>query len=149
MPQNLSGIRITDLYPMNDTGAKLKVDDILIEVDGLPVASDGSIPFRENERIMLSYALTSRFLGEEVPVKVLRRVSDGEPPQELSFDIRLDEVEHLVPAHLYDKTPQYVKLHAGPPPSCRCTLVHRLPGRGRRGCCGLAAFCLLRVPYTC
>jgi len=128
VPQDVSGICITDVYPLNDTGAKLKVNDILIEVDGLPVANDGTIPFRENERIMLSFALTSRFLGEEVSVKVLRRTDvgdgssgsnsssssngNGSPPEVLSFDIRLDEVEHLVPAHLYDKTPQYF-VHAG------------------------------------
>lgn len=112
VPQDVSGICITDVYPLNDTGAKLKVNDILIEVDGLPVANDGTIPFRENERIMLSFALTSRFLGEEVSVKVLRRTDvgdgssgsnsssssngNGSPPEVLSFDIRLDEVEHLV-----------------------------------------------------
>jgi hypothetical protein len=42
------------MYPLNHAGELLKKNDILIEVDGLPVANDGTVPFRSNERIMLS-----------------------------------------------------------------------------------------------
>lgn len=115
VPPDVSGIRISDINPTNDTGRKLRINDILIEVAGLPVANDGTIPYRDRERIMLSFALTSQFFGDQVPVKVMRQVEgakQGEAPELLSFDISLEKVEHLVPAHLYDKTPQYF-VHAG------------------------------------
>jgi hypothetical protein len=69
----------------------------LIEVDGLPVANDGTVPFRSNERIMLSYMLTNKFLGETIGVKVLRPTFDpAQPPVQLEFEIRLDKARYFL-----------------------------------------------------
>ena len=36
----------------------------------LMAANDGTVPFRDNERILLSYVLTTRFFGDNIDIKV-------------------------------------------------------------------------------
>lgn len=41
--------------------------DTLLAVDGVSIADDGTIPFREMERLAFSHLVSQRFLGDTVP----------------------------------------------------------------------------------
>jgi len=112
MPKDLSGIVITAVNPLNHAGSMLKVNDILLEVDGLTVANDATVPFRNHERVLLTHVLVSRFVDDIVKVKVLRRATPDAEPEMLDLEIKLDETEPFVPFHQYDTVTSYF-VHAG------------------------------------
>ena len=45
---------------------KLRKGDVVMKVDGISVANDGSIPFRHGERVSLRYYMSQLFPGDEV-----------------------------------------------------------------------------------
>ncbi len=40
--------------------------------DGIEIASDGTVPFRTGERIAFSYLISTKFVGDECSMRVLR-----------------------------------------------------------------------------
>lgn len=76
MKDDESGILLTALAPLSPAANVLKVQDVILAVDGIKVANDGSIPFREGslykERVSLSYYFTLKFPGDLVKLDVLR-----------------------------------------------------------------------------
>lgn len=50
----------------------IKADDVLLEIDGLPVGNDGLVPFISGDRIDLNYFFTKYQLGEVIPIRLLR-----------------------------------------------------------------------------
>lgn len=77
MTDDESGILLTSLAPMAPAAAVLQKQDVILSVDGIKVANDGSIPFREGslykERVSLSYYFTLKFPGDLVKLEVLRQ----------------------------------------------------------------------------
>lgn len=82
--QNPAYRRFLGLPPAGEVGAKvdsiaevpttlelLKPDDVLVEVGGLPVASDGTVLYRGN-RVAVGLGTQMAQHGEKVPLKVLR-----------------------------------------------------------------------------
>jgi hypothetical protein len=67
------------------------------------LANDGTIHYRNRERILLSYLLCNKFRGDTVTFKVLRRDPITREVQMLQFDSTLDYKDPLVPVHQYDK----------------------------------------------
>lgn len=57
--------------------------------------------FRGDERIYWNYLLHSKFPGEAVKALILRS------GKKVQIEIKLDTYRHLVPRHLYEKTPRY------------------------------------------
>ena len=50
----------------------LQPQDVLCRVDGVEVAGDGTVPFRDDERISWSYIVSRKHIGDSVPLMVLR-----------------------------------------------------------------------------
>lgn len=50
----------------------IMTDDVLLEIDGLPVGNDGSVPFISGDRIDLNYFFTKYQLGDAIPIRLLR-----------------------------------------------------------------------------
>lgn len=46
---------------------------MLLTVDGTPIAYDGSIPFRDGERVGLHYYFSQLFKGDVVRMEVFRK----------------------------------------------------------------------------
>lgn len=44
----------------------LRKGDVVMKVDGISVANDGSIPFRSGERVSMRYYMSQLFPGDEV-----------------------------------------------------------------------------------
>eukprot|EP01041_Mallomonas_annulata_P009432 gene9432-19589_t len=70
-----SGVMVLDTVPLAPAAAVLKKTDIILAVDNIKVANDGSIPFREGafkERVQLNYHFTTLFPGDNVTLSILR-----------------------------------------------------------------------------
>ncbi|KAK4366955.1 hypothetical protein RND71_014835 [Anisodus tanguticus] len=47
----LTGVFVSRINPLSDASRVLKKDDIILSFDGVPIANDGTVPFRNRERI--------------------------------------------------------------------------------------------------
>ncbi|SRR5665213_253207 len=96
-----TGILVTEVIYQSSAWDKLRVNDVLLSIDGYPVANDGTIAFRKGERIGFQYPLGLRFIGDAMTLKILR---DKKP---ITVTVTLKEDVRLVPLVQYDKQPTY------------------------------------------
>ncbi|KAG2719009.1 hypothetical protein I3843_03G238000 [Carya illinoinensis] len=101
MRPEMTGVLVSKINPLSDAYKILKKDDIILAFDGVPIANDGTVPFRNRERITFDYLVSMKKPDETAAVKVLR---DGE---ESEFSITLRPLQPLVPVHQFDKLPSY------------------------------------------
>jgi S1-C subfamily serine protease len=99
-----TGVLVTATPPGFASSELLKPGDVLLSVGGRPVASDGTIEFRPQERTSFAFSVESLQIGQTIPVEVLR---DG---RLLSLVVPLNgSLTHgaLVPPPQYDQRPSY------------------------------------------
>lgn len=63
---------------MSPSCGLLKVNDLLLEVDGELVANDGTVSFRGWERVAFDHLISLKKPGQSVKLKVRRRVESDE-----------------------------------------------------------------------
>ncbi|CAE6935029.1 DEGP10 [Symbiodinium sp. CCMP2592] len=92
-----------EVAPLGSSSGKLQEDDVLLEIDGVEISQDGTVPLRDNERIHFLHMVTKRSAGyESVHLKVWRQKS------ELEVDIPLRPDRWLVPRmDGYDAAAEY------------------------------------------
>jgi S1-C subfamily serine protease len=98
---NQSGVLATLVVPGSSCDGVIKVGDVLLSVDGVKVANDGSVPFRGQERLEFSYLVTSRQVGEPLKLEVLRA------GKVTPLNVTSKPVKDLVPRPQYDTLPTY------------------------------------------
>jgi len=113
-----------------DVTNALLMDDVLLNVDGINVANDGTIPFRRGERVALSSYVSSLFPGDTLRAKVWRRLrrrgtgdndgdDDGDEAAggsgsreavrgEVTLELRLGVAQKVVPHHWDNQAPPYL-----------------------------------------
>ncbi|XVE90706.1 hypothetical protein DITRI_Ditri20bG0098600 [Diplodiscus trichospermus] len=101
MQPQMTGVLVSKINPLSDAHRALKKDDIILEFDGVSIANDGTVPFRNRERITFDHLVSMKKPNETALVKVLR---NGE---EHAFTITLRPLQPLVPVHQFDKLPSY------------------------------------------
>ncbi|XVF56350.1 hypothetical protein PTKIN_Ptkin06aG0112700 [Pterospermum kingtungense] len=101
MQPQMTGVLVSKINPLSDAHRVLKKDDIILEFDGVPIANDGTIPFRSRERITFDHLVSMKKPNETAVVIVLR---NGE---EHAFTVTLQPLQPLVPVHQFDKLPSY------------------------------------------
>ncbi|KAF3329394.1 protease Do-like 10 [Carex littledalei] len=101
MRPDMTGVLISKINPLSDAAKVLKKDDIILAFDGVPIANDGTVPFRNRERITFDHLVSMKKAGEKAILKVLR---DG---TEHEISISLRPLQPLVPVHQFDKLPSY------------------------------------------
>ncbi len=79
----------------------LRVDDIILAIDGVTVGSDGTVPFRHGERVHFNHLVTKRFIGDEIRVEISR----GGERRTVTFP--LSPYLHLVPPHTAEQKPSF------------------------------------------
>ncbi|CBZ56391.1 hypothetical protein NCLIV_068150 [Neospora caninum Liverpool] len=80
----------------------LQKGDILLEISGKKIASDGTVAFRNGERILFTWLLSQMYVGERCAVKILR--SNKERKETFS----VGKLSLLVPANSDLRRPQYL-----------------------------------------
>jgi len=104
LSEEAGGVLVTKVFPGSPARGKIRPDDVILEVDGCPVASDGTVEFRKNERTCLEYAAQRRQIGEEITARIQR---EGKIR---GVKLRLDRPSGsfaLVPRVQYETAPTY------------------------------------------
>ncbi len=104
IPQEQTGVMITKLAFDSPAGQVFESGDILMAIDGRPVAGDGTVELRSGSRTRLDYMVNRHQIGETIPVNIIR---DG---VSLSVEMTLNTTLHdltVVPNKIYDTPPEY------------------------------------------
>lgn len=104
MSEDQDGVRVNKVYPASPAKGLIKSGDIILSVDGVNVAIDGTVEFRKNERTSFMYVIQSKRINDTIGFEILR---DGKV---IKKDIKLTiPVNHcrLVPYSQYDVEPIY------------------------------------------
>lgn len=104
--RNEIGARIDSIADVPSTKELIRPDDVLLEAAGFPVASDGTILYRDN-RVAVALAFHRAQHGEKVPLKLLR------DRQELKVELPVFVyAADRSAGNQYDKPPRYF-VHGG------------------------------------
>ncbi len=106
LPNDGVGVMVAQADAAGSAGGILKTKDVLLSIDGHPVASDGFIEI-EGERVDLNEIIERKFAGDTVALEVWR---DGRR-EELSVTLKRF-IPYLIQAVQYDRQPNFV-LYAG------------------------------------
>lgn len=104
MADALSGVLVTRVASLGcGAAAGVCQGDVVLELGGITVANDGSVPLRGSERVHSDHLVTCRRRGEPLELKVLR---DGQP---VLLNTKLTPLPRLVPiCDGFDAAPHYV-----------------------------------------
>jgi S1-C subfamily serine protease len=96
------GVMVASVVEAGCSFGKLKVGDVLLEIDGMPIASDGFVGF-DGTRVEMNEVVERKFKGDRVKFKIWR---DRKPE---AIEITLDTVEpYLMQAYGYDRRAPYM-----------------------------------------
>jgi len=105
------GVRIKSIDLLSDAYKKLKVDDVLIEIDGLPVSNRGTVDLPGIGNVIdLVHVTHQKFIGDNVNLKVLRRNESTKKIETVALSVELDCIpwdSTKVPVTEHDKMPTY------------------------------------------
>ena len=101
MSGDMTGVLINYSPPEFNKKDLIKPNDVLLAIDSIDIANDGSIPFRES-RISFSYLINQKQLGEYATCKILR---DGNI---MNIDVPILDIELPIPQwNEYEVMPRY------------------------------------------
>jgi len=72
MPRSRRGVRVTHVHYQGSCWGVLQPGDVLLEIDGEAVASDGTVTFGTSSRIEYPYLATKHYVGDDIPVRIYR-----------------------------------------------------------------------------
>lgn len=101
MNKNQTGIVINQVAYDSSSWNLLKEGDVILSIDGIDIANDGTIPFGEQDRLGISYHLIQKYIGDKTKIKILRDKKIKE------ISLILKETVNLVPKYEYDVMPTY------------------------------------------
>jgi len=104
MKDDYSGVLVNKIYPESPAEGVLRSGDVILSADGIDVANNGTINFRNNERTSFAYAIQKKFIHDVVSFEILR---DGKV---MDMEVTLTvPVNHclLVPHEKYDQEPTF------------------------------------------
>jgi len=104
MSDKLHGQLVTKISPLSDSYKKIEPRDVLLSIDGNDIADDGTVLFRNFERINWRFVSTLKYPKEIIPMQVLR---NGEI---IDLEVAMHTCgaeSRLVRPHMYDRIPSY------------------------------------------
>jgi S1-C subfamily serine protease len=104
MNERQTGVLITYIAPGTSACGILHIGDVLLAIEKKPIANDGTIVFRDTERIHFANVVQEKFMGEKVSCRILR---DGKVVEVTIPLGKSSESIRLVPYTEYDKAPTY------------------------------------------
>ncbi len=102
LEQNDVGVMVSDVNSAGSAGGKVEVTDVLLAIDGHPIASNGMVNIH-GEEVNMNEIVERKFAGDHITLKVWR---DGKA---IDVDIALKRfLPYLMQAAQYDKKPEYL-----------------------------------------
>lgn len=106
-----TGVRIKKVDNLSDAFSKLKADDILLKIDGLPISNEGTVDIPGIGNCIDYFHVTqSKFIGDKVTLRVLRRNPATKTGDEFDVDVILDTIlgdTEKVAVEEHDKMPTF------------------------------------------
>jgi S1-C subfamily serine protease len=104
MSDGQTGVLVNKVYPDSPAWDVLRSGDVILSIDNVSVANDGTIEFRKGERTFFTYLLQRKQINDTVKLDILRKgVKDG-----ISFKLtKVIDYERVVPHRQFDTTPTY------------------------------------------
>lgn len=102
LPDDDRGVLVTSVASAGVSAGVLKVGDVVLAIDGLPVSSDGFVEL-EGEQVLMSEVAERKYLGDTVRFSVLR---DNQP---VELTVKFDRAFPFnMQANSYETEPTYV-----------------------------------------
>ena len=102
LEENGMGLLVARVDSTGSAAGLLRPNDVLLEIDGKPIASDGFIEFN-GERVNMNEIVERKFTGDAIRLKVWRDRAT------IDVDITLKRLmSYLMQANGYEKRPRYV-----------------------------------------
>ncbi len=99
-----AGVMITRTAYGSPAAEVLEPGDVVMMIDGRPIAGDGTVEFRSGSRTRLDYMVNRRQIGEPIPLEIVR---DGIlETVEITLSTTLHDLT-LVSYKIYDTPPEY------------------------------------------
>ena len=95
------GVLVTRVAHGGSSWEVLRPGDVLLSVDGVEIAADGTVPLRDGELVGFEYVISGRQVGEAAALTVWR---DGRVTE---HTVTLREPSYLVAEDRYDVPPSY------------------------------------------
>ena len=95
------GVRVSRVVYGSSAHGAIEVDDVITAIDGVAIASDGSVPLREHDRVQFEHLISSRQVGDKVRIDVLRK------GRARRLTVELAQYATLVPLPRPDQRPTY------------------------------------------
>jgi len=106
-PDDRHGVLISAVDTHGCAAGKMKVDDILLSIDGEPISEKGDVRFRDQERLPWTYLVTRKPRGGTLTAEILRRSPSG--VERLTCVLTLEAPPRLLPLFPnVDYFPSYV-----------------------------------------
>lgn len=105
IPDEIGGVFVTRVSRGGSADGFLKKDDLIYEIDGLPIGRNGTVTFDKDARVDFVEIVDNKHSGENISLKIIR----NSKPIELNFPAkRMVEFDYL--RHKYDEPYDYVVL---------------------------------------
>ncbi|MEO1925156.1 MAG: trypsin-like peptidase domain-containing protein [Gammaproteobacteria bacterium] len=105
MKADMSGVLVTKSnFGHEEKQGLIMAGDVLLEIDGLSVGNDGTVPFLTGDRISLNYLFTRKQLGESISIRLLRNGIEQSFNYQLNYN---DYQSMLVTRHYSGFIPDY------------------------------------------
>ena len=101
LPGPRGGVMVTKVIPGSGADGVLKERDVLLSLDGIAVAENGTVPFGDGERVDLAHLVSLHQMSQTAKVQIWR---DG---GNQALSVPLHDVPDLVPGPQYDRRPSY------------------------------------------
>jgi S1-C subfamily serine protease len=106
-PDDRNGVLVSAVDPHGCAAPHIKVDDILLNIDGQAISEKGDVSFRDQERLPWTYLVTRKLRGELISAEILRRSESG--VERLECKLELQPPPRLLPLFPnVDYFPSYV-----------------------------------------
>jgi S1-C subfamily serine protease len=102
LPAERTGVRVSRVVHGSSAHGALEPDDVITAVDGTPVANDGTVPLRDQDRVQFEHLVSRHQVGETLKLEVFRR---GAP---VALGVKLAPYVALVPPPRPDRRPSYL-----------------------------------------
>jgi S1-C subfamily serine protease len=102
LPDDATGALITKIGYGSSAWGVLREGDALVSLDGVAISQDGTIPFRDSERVDFSDLISRRQVGETLKAVVVR---EG---KRVELALTLKPALDLVPGPRHDEKPAYL-----------------------------------------
>lgn len=100
--QSNKGVLVRKVEPTSSAISAIKEGDVIVSFDNVHVGSEGTVPFRSNERIGFRYLISKKFTGDLAEIGIIRA------GKLMNVQVVLKPRVHLVPYNIDGEQPSYL-----------------------------------------